>query len=102
MQRYKVLPFTNRGGDCDAKMVPDNDGPWVRHEQTLVDPQEFAPDANSICIVFWSDENEAWIAQAGEHEMQGLSAHGDTPQEAVSQFWIARVAFVETVLHAEG
>jgi len=101
IKRWRLFRFVNRAGTGDAKMEADPDGAYVRHEDTIADPREIAPDATSICVVFWSDENGVWIARSGYHDMAGLMAHGDTPQEAISQWWIAHVAYVESLLHQE-
>ena len=31
VKRYKLISFTNRGGACDSKMVPYDDGDWVEY-----------------------------------------------------------------------
>ena len=32
VQRYEPFGFTNRGGGADAKMLPIEDGEWVKYE----------------------------------------------------------------------
>jgi len=102
MRRWNLFQFVNRAGIRDAKMEVAEDGEFVLHEDTIADPREYvAPDAVSICVVFWSDENDVWIARSGYHHMVGLMAHGDTPQEAISQWWIAHVAYVQALMQEE-
>ena len=38
-------------------------------------------------VVFWSDEDEAWIADVPD--LEAFSAHGDTPEEAVREVQVA-------------
>jgi len=45
-------------------------------------------------IVFWSDEDGAWIADAPD--LRSCSAFGDTPEEAVSELQTAIDAWLET------
>ena len=37
--------------------------------------------------IFWSEEDDVWIAQC--LELQGISAFGETPAEALEEFEIA-------------
>jgi predicted RNase H-like HicB family nuclease len=46
-------------------------------------------------VVFWSDEDECWIADAPD--LKYCSAHGDTPEEAVRELATAMAAWIETV-----
>ena len=32
VMRYEMLSFINRGGEADAKMLPTDDGEWVKFE----------------------------------------------------------------------
>ena len=45
--------------------------------------------------VFYSKEDEGWIADIPDFEM--CSAFGDTPQEALAQVLIAKAALIETM-----
>lgn len=45
--------------------------------------------------VFYSDEDETYIADIPDFEM--CSAHGDTPQEALEQVLIARDAIIASM-----
>jgi len=38
-------------------------------------------------VVYWSDEDEAWIADVPD--LEAFSAHGDTPEEAVREVRVA-------------
>src|SRR5438874_13519252 len=38
-------------------------------------------------IVFWSDADEAWIAEAPD--LEPCAAHGDTPEKAVAELRVA-------------
>lgn len=44
--------------------------------------------------VFWSDEDEAWIANVPDLSL--CSGHGDTPQAAVEEVEVAVEAWLET------
>ena len=46
-------------------------------------------------IVFYSDEDECYIADIPDFEM--CSAHGDTPEEALAEVLIARDAIIEVM-----
>ncbi len=50
---------------------------------------------NYPIVVFWSDEDESWIADVPD--LQSLSAHGETAEEAVRELMIAREAWLEVV-----
>ena len=44
--------------------------------------------------VFFSDEDQGWIAEIPD--LPGCSAYGDTPEQAVAEVGIAKVAWLET------
>jgi predicted RNase H-like HicB family nuclease len=46
-------------------------------------------------IVFYSDEDEAYIADIPDFEM--CSAHGETPEEAVHEVLIAKRGIIESM-----
>lgn len=50
-------------------------------------------DARYAIVVFWSDEDEAWIADAPD--LKSCSAHGDTPKEAVAELQVAMEAWLD-------
>jgi predicted RNase H-like HicB family nuclease len=50
-------------------------------------------NAHYTIVVFWSDEDAAWIADAPD--LKSCSAHGDTPQEAVAELQLAMDAWLE-------
>jgi predicted RNase H-like HicB family nuclease len=50
---------------------------------------------NYPIVVFWSDEDESWIADVPD--LHSLSAHGETAEEAVRELMIAREAWLEVV-----
>ena len=45
-------------------------------------------------VVFWSDEDSAWVADAPD--LRSCSAYGSTPEEAVAELRIAVEAWLET------
>ena len=45
-------------------------------------------------VVFWSDEDGAWVADAPD--LRSCSAYGSTPEEAVAELRIAVEAWLET------
>ena len=49
--------------------------------------------------VFFSEEDNGWIAKIPD--LPGCSAYGDTPEQAVAEVGIAKVAWLEAAL-AEG
>jgi predicted RNase H-like HicB family nuclease len=49
-------------------------------------------------VVFWSHEDECWIADAPD--LKSCSAHGATPEEAVRELAAAMAAWIETVTEA--
>jgi len=49
---------------------------------------------NYPIVVFWSDEDEAFIADVPD--LRYCSAHGETPEEAVREAMIARRLWLET------
>ena len=49
--------------------------------------------------VFFSEDDNGWIAEIPD--LPGCSAYGDTPEQAVAEVGIAKVAWLETA-HAEG
>ena len=48
--------------------------------------------------VFWSDEDQSWIADVPDLEY--CSAHGDTPARAVAEVEIAIAAWIEAAKQA--
>ncbi|HZF32361.1 MAG TPA: type II toxin-antitoxin system HicB family antitoxin [Candidatus Angelobacter sp.] len=48
--------------------------------------------------VFWSDEDQSWIADVPDLEY--CSAHGDTPARAVAEVEIAIAAWIEAAKEA--
>jgi predicted RNase H-like HicB family nuclease len=44
-------------------------------------------DPRYSIVVFWSDEDAVWIADAPD--LKSCSAHGDTPAQAVAELQIA-------------
>jgi predicted RNase H-like HicB family nuclease len=44
-------------------------------------------------IVFWSDEDAVWIADAPD--LKSCCAHGDTPEQAMAELSIAMEAWLE-------
>ena len=44
-------------------------------------------------IVFWSDEDGVWIADAPD--LKSCSAHGDTPEEAMRELSVAMELWLE-------
>ncbi len=49
---------------------------------------------NYAIAVFWSDEDQCWIADVPDLEF--CSAHGPTPEDAVREVRIALEAWLET------
>jgi predicted RNase H-like HicB family nuclease len=49
-------------------------------------------------IVFWSEDNGAWIA--GVPDLKSCSAFGATPEEAVSELRVAMEAWLEAARSA--
>lgn len=49
--------------------------------------------------VFYSDEDQGWIAEIPD--LPGCSAYGDTPEQAVTEVGIAKVAWLE-IAQAQG
>lgn len=49
-------------------------------------------------VVFWSDEDNCWIADAPD--LKPCSAHGPTPEGAVHELSIAMSLWIEAVLEA--
>jgi predicted RNase H-like HicB family nuclease len=49
-------------------------------------------------VVFWSDEDGVWIANAPD--LEHCSAHGATPEEAVRELATAMELWIETVTAA--
>jgi predicted RNase H-like HicB family nuclease len=43
--------------------------------------------------LFWSDEDEAWVANVPD--LKYCSAHGDTPEEALAEVQIAKGLWLE-------
>lgn len=50
-------------------------------------------DNRYAIIVFWSDEDEVWIADAPD--LKSCSAHGDTPEEALAELQSAMEDWLE-------
>jgi predicted RNase H-like HicB family nuclease len=44
--------------------------------------------------VFYSDEDQGWIAEIPD--LPGCSAYGDTPEQAVAEVGLAKLAWLET------
>ncbi len=44
-------------------------------------------------IVYWSDEDAVWIAEAPD--LKPCAAHGDTPEEAVAELRVAMEGWLE-------
>ena len=49
-------------------------------------------------IVFWSDEDEAWVADVPD--LKSCSAFGDTPEEAVAEVRVATEAWLAAAREA--
>lgn len=49
-------------------------------------------------IVFWSDEDGAWVADAPD--LKSCSAFGDTPEEAVAELHVAMDAWLASAREA--
>lgn len=49
-------------------------------------------------IVFWSNEDDAWVADAPD--LQSCSAFGATPEEAVAELSVAMEAWLEAAREA--
>jgi predicted RNase H-like HicB family nuclease len=50
-------------------------------------------DPRYAIVVFWSDEDQVWIADAPD--LKSCSAHGDTPAGAVAELAVAMEAWLE-------
>jgi predicted RNase H-like HicB family nuclease len=48
--------------------------------------------------VFFSEEDNGWIAEIPD--LPGCSAYGDTPEQAVAEVGIAKLAWLETAVAA--
>jgi predicted RNase H-like HicB family nuclease len=48
---------------------------------------------NYAIVVFWSEPDHAWIADAPD--LESCSAHGATPEEAISELNIAMAAWFD-------
>ena len=44
-------------------------------------------------IVYWSDEDSIWIAEAPD--LETCAAHGDTPESAVAELRVAMQAWLD-------
>jgi predicted RNase H-like HicB family nuclease len=44
-------------------------------------------------VVFWSDQDDTWIADAPD--LKSCSAHGDTPEAAVAELRVAMEGWLE-------
>jgi predicted RNase H-like HicB family nuclease len=51
-----------------------------------------------VIIVFWSDEDEAWVADVPD--LRSCSAFGDTPEEAVAEVRVAMEAWLAAACEA--
>jgi predicted RNase H-like HicB family nuclease len=49
-------------------------------------------------IVYWSDEDAVWIAEAPD--LEPCAAHGNTPEEAVTELRVAMDAWLEVAREA--
>jgi predicted RNase H-like HicB family nuclease len=52
------------------------------------------PTSRYRMSVFWSDDDQCWIADAPD--LRFCSAHGDSPAKAVAELEIAMAAWLET------
>ncbi len=50
-------------------------------------------DTRYAIVVFWSEEDGAWIADAPD--LKSCSAYGDTPEEALAELEVAMDAWLE-------
>jgi predicted RNase H-like HicB family nuclease len=48
---------------------------------------------NYAIIVYWSDEDAVWIAEAPD--LEPCAAHGDTPERAVAELRVAMEAWLD-------
>jgi predicted RNase H-like HicB family nuclease len=48
---------------------------------------------NYTIIVYWSDEDTVWIAEAPD--LEPCAAHGDTPEHAVAELRVAMEAWLD-------
>jgi predicted RNase H-like HicB family nuclease len=48
---------------------------------------------NYAIIVYWSDEDSVWIAEAPD--LEPCAAHGDTPEHAVAELRVAMEAWLD-------
>lgn len=46
--------------------------------------------------VFYTEEDQGWIAEIPD--LPGCSAFGDTPEQAVAEVGIAKIAWLETAI----
>jgi predicted RNase H-like HicB family nuclease len=53
-----------------------------------------APPSRYHINVFWSDDDQCWIADVPD--LRFCSAHGETPAKAVAELEIAMAAWLET------
>lgn len=49
-------------------------------------------------IVYWSDEDALWIAEAPD--LEPCAAHGSTPEQAVAELGVAMDAWLEVAREA--
>jgi predicted RNase H-like HicB family nuclease len=49
-------------------------------------------------VVFWSDEDQAWVADVPD--LKSCSAFGDTPEAAVAEVRVAMEAWLEAAREA--
>jgi len=48
---------------------------------------------NYAIVVYWSDEDALWIAEAPD--LEPCAAHGDTPERAVGELRVAMEAWLD-------
>ena len=48
---------------------------------------------NYAIVVYWSDEDSVWIAEAPD--LEPCAAHGDTPETAVAELRVAMQAWLD-------
>jgi len=49
--RYEVVSFINRGGEADAKMLPIDDGEWVKYEDYTESQATFDDVNPGVCVL---------------------------------------------------
>lgn len=48
---------------------------------------------NYAIVIYWSDEDSVWIAEAPD--LEPCAAHGDTPEAAVAELRVAMQAWLD-------